>query len=496
MVILNKINKQKTDSIFQFVRNWLLIIYRHPLAAMLMLAILSNIYLIVDYGVVNRSALSTLWSVAHDNSNSLSVSVFAQLIAGVHWLTGLSYVNSAYLLMIVSYTGIAVLLLLIADWLGFSLLTQWSLIFLLLSHPNFCDFRSYIIVEPLFWLLWILAIYLLLRLYRTHTILSIVLWLILFLCATRLSVAAWFWLLLFPFGALFWKPWRRKSVAYALLGYAMIVGILLFLPIYQGTSPINWLQETIIANPQPLFDALRLKDNNWIKEGDILMSTVFVFSGAGSLILIRTMIGLSILCLMLAIYAVVKKQYQVINYDYLRIIIYAIIFDFIIAVTLLVLSADRSSVLSFSISLLLLLFASQGLSYVFKKISTGRYSRLSVLVIVWGLVAYFASGFIIFGPRQSHLKEAGLTFAKAYPDVVVYSENSEFLFYADKNPDIILSNDDAENLSEIADFYYAYSKNHRSDLSPFWQSQKVVSRFVNNRDDELIIFHFNRQNSQ
>ncbi len=333
----------------------------------------------------------------------------------------------------------------------------------------------------------------LLRLYKTHTILAIICWLVLFLCATRFSVAAWFWLLLFPFGALFWKPWRRKSVAYALLGYAVIVGVLLFLPIYHGTTPIAWLQETIIANPQPLFDALRLKDNNWVKEDDILMSTIFVFSGAGSLILIRTMIGLSILCLILAVYAVLKKQYRIINYDYLRIIIYAIIFDFMIAVTLLVLSADRSSVLSFSISLLLLLFAAQGLSYVFQKMAMGRYSRLSFLVIVWCIVAYFASGFIIFGPRKNHFKEAGEYFAKNYAEQVLYGADNLFLFYAQHNPNVQLNRNDAKNLSEIADFYYGYSKNHHNKLPEFWQSQKVVARFHNDRNDELIIFHLGKE---
>ncbi len=489
---MNDINTQIKSTVLPHLQRLGIMIYRQPIASMFVLAVLTNLYLIFDYGVVNRSALSMLWSIGQGSTDSPSVSVFSQLIVGVHSLTGLSYVNSAYLLMIVSYTGIAVLLLLIAQWLGFSLLAQWSLIFLLLSHPNFCDFRSYIIVEPLFWLLWILAIYLLLRLYKTHTILAIVYWLVLFLCATRFSVAAWFWLLLFPFGALFWKPWRRKSVAYVLLGYAIIVGVLLFLPIYYGTTPINWLQETIIANPQPLFDALRLKDNNWVKEDDILMSIVFVFSGAGSLILIRTMISLSIICLILAVYSVLKKQYRIINYDYLRIVIYAIIFDFIIAVTLLVLSADRSSVLSFSISLLLLLLAAQGLSYVFQKMAMGSYSRVSFLVIIWCLVAYFASGFIIFGPRKDHFREAGEYFAQNYAEQALYSEDSLALFYANRNPVMKLDRNDAEHVSQITNFYYAYAKNHHNELPPFWQSQEVIARFHNDRNDELIIFYLGK----
>ncbi len=474
-------------------RQALITVYQHPLPGVIVLAVLSNLYLIANYGVVNRSAVSMLWALAHSNTVvDVSLLTFSQLITGVHWLTGLDYVGSAHLLMIMAYTGIAVLMLLIADCLGFSLLTRWALIFLLLAHPNLCDFRSYIIVEPLFWLLWLLAIYLLLRLYRVHTILAIMLWLGIFLCATRLNVAAWFWLLLFPFGALLWKPWRRRSVAYALLGYALTVGVLLFLPIYNGVSPINWLQETVIANPQPLFDALRLKDNNWVKEGDTLMSTVFVLSGASSLIIIRTIIGLSIACLLLAVYGVYKKQYRVINYDYLRMIVYAIIFDFMIAVTLLILSADRSTVLSFSINLLLLLFAAQGLSYVFKKMFSGRYSRLTVLVIVWCIVAYFASGFIIFGPRQSNVKTAGTAFLNQYPQQIIYSENSQFLFYADKNPELTLSDIDAESLSEIADFYYAYNKNRHATLPAFWQSQKIVSRFANSHGDELIIFQLGK----
>lgn len=475
-------------------QQWITKIYTHPLISMLVLAVLTNLYLIADYEVVNRSALKMLWSLAHPDGVSEN-SILSQGIAAVHWLTGLDYVSSAHLLMIVAYTGIAVLLLLIADLLNFSLLSQWALIFLLLSHPNFNDFRSYIIVEPLFWLLWLLAIYNLLCFHKQQTILSVFLWLGIFLLATRLSVAGWFWLLLFPFGALFWKPWRRKSVSYALLGYAVTVGILLFLPIYHGVSPIHWLQESILANPQPLFETLRLNNNNWVKDGDTLMSAVFVFSGAASLILVRVMVGLGIACLFLLGYAVVKKQYQVIHYDYLRIIVYAIIFDFFIAVVLLILSADQSTVLSFSMTFLLLLFAALGLSYVFKKMSSGRYSRLTVLVIVWCMVAYFASGFIIFGPRQEHLKRAGLSFIKDNPKAIIYSNNEQFLFYADKNPKVSLSVSTAESLADNEQFYYAYAKNRHADLSDFWQSKEPISRYANSHGDELLIYEINEKTS-
>ncbi len=153
MVTLNKISPHIKNSFSQTLRQLAMVVYRYPLVSMAVLAVLTNIYLIFDYGVVNRSALSMLWAVEQGSTDNASVSVFSQLISGVHSLTGLSYIHSAYFLTIASYTGIALLLLLISRWLGFSLLAQWSLIFLLLSHPNFCDFRSYIIVEPLFWLL-------------------------------------------------------------------------------------------------------------------------------------------------------------------------------------------------------------------------------------------------------------------------------------------------------------------------------------------------------
>lgn len=474
--------------------NFIKKIYQYPLISLILLAVLSNIYLILDYQVVNRSSLSMLWSLAHPDATGVSLAdvTLAKMISALAWLTGLSHVTAAYLLMLFCHTGIALLLLLIARFLGFSTVSQWALIFLLLSHPNYNDFRSYIIIEPVFWLLWLLAIYTLLRLHKTQTILSISLWLGIFLCATRISVAGWFWLLLFPFGALFWRPWRRKSVAYALLGYAGIVTVLLFSPIYYGDSAIRWLQESILSNPEPLFNALRLSNNNWVQEGDTLMSGVFVISGASSLILVRTLISLGVAGIFLAIYAMLKRQYRIIHYDYWRIIIYAMIFDFFIAVVLLILSADNVSVLSFSLTFLLLLFAALGLSYIFKKMHSGRYSRLSILVIIWCMVAYFAAGFIIFGPQQEHLKRGGLAFLQKHPDKPVYSNDSHFLFYADKNPGVTLLPQSAQALASYQSLYYAYSKNRRVELPAFWQNLTPQVRFANRHGDELLVFYLKK----
>lgn len=470
--------------------NWM---FARPIPFVIILAVMSNCYLIADYAVVNRSSFQMLWSLSHQQGGDGST--LSHIIAAIADVTSLNYIDAGHVLMVVVYAGIALLMVLIARLFGFALVTQWALIFLLLSHPTFNDFRSYIIVEPLFWLLWLLAIYWLLKLYKTHTILGIFLWLGILLLATRLSVAAWFWLLLFPFGALFWRPWRRKSVAYALLGYALVVGVLLFLPLYQGHSAFSWLQESIIANPEPLFNALRLSNNNWVKEGDTLMSGVFVFSGATSLIVMRAGISLSIACVILAVYAVVKKQQQVFKYDYLRIIIYAIIFDFFITVILLLLSADNTSVLSFSVCFLLLLFSALGLSYVFKKIYLGQYSRPHVVVIIWCLVAYFASGFIIFGPKQDYLKEAGKDFLQHHPQDTVYSNDSYFLFYANKNPATTMQLETAIGLSHTSSFYYAHRQSRKRELPISLQPIKPIKTFANERGDRLILYWFETNSS-
>lgn len=463
--------------------------YQRPLLSVVLLALLSNAYLVSDYAVINRSSLDMLWQL---DSGFPVVSGHLQELA---WLVehlstwfSINVVFAGYGLMAVAYTLIAVLMLLIARGLRCSLLTQWALIFLLLSHPSFCDFRSYILIEPIFWVLWLLAVYLLIIGYREHTVWVICAWLVIFLVAGLINIAAWFWLLLFPFGALFWKPWRRRSVSYALLCYAALVAVLLFLPLYQGQSAISYLQETLLNNPDFIANALSLPNNNWVRDGDGLMSGVFVVSGASSLVLIRTLISLSGACLVLLVYAVMKKQYRVLNSDHLRLLIYLIVFDLFISIALLILGQDSESILSFSTCLLLLLFSALGLSYVFKKMATEQYSRLSVLVIVWAMVAYFASGFIIFGPKQEHLKHAGQYFSTHFPNNVVYSNDDYFLFYSGDNPDNTLMPQAAEELSEITDFYYAYNRHRKVNLPTFWARQQPIKRFANRHGDELLIY--------
>ncbi|MGY0399389.1 MAG: hypothetical protein ACWIPH_05535 [Ostreibacterium sp.] len=466
-------------------------VYRRPIIAMIVLALLSNLYLIADSGVVNRSSILLLWKLA--NLPTTDVSGFGILGQMVFWcahLLGISVITAGHLLMVFCFMGISLLLLLIARYLEFSLMSQWALIFLVLSNVSFNDFRGYIIIEPIFWLLWLLAIYLLLVLHKKWTIVSIGLWLCLFLLATRFSVVAWFWLLLFPFGALFWRPWRRKSVAYALIGYAIIVSLLLILPVYQGISPIQWFRETILTHPETLLNALSLSNNNWLPEGDYMMSGVFIFSGATSLVAVRTLISLGVIPLLLVIYSVMRQQYKVVNPDYFRILIYVLGFDIFISVIMLILAADRASILSFSSCFLLLLFATLGLSYIFKKIQQQQYSRLTVLIIVWSMVAYFASGFIIFGPQKTHIKVAAQAFAtEPHGSDPVYSNDGYFLFYQNKKPSSLLSVSMAERLSKSQSFYYGYSKNRNRDLPVFWQEQTPIATFANRHGDQLLIYH-------
>lgn len=466
------------------------LLYHYPLPLGMLLSVLTGIYLIYDVAVVNYGALDMLWHIQQyqENTDSRVLSIpGTELIVLVSKFFGGPVVFSAHFVMIVTHALITGVLILMTRRLGFSLSSQWAFLLLLLSHPNYNDFRVYIILEPLFWLLWLAAIYCLLRWYRDRSILAIVLWLTLLLIGTYLSVVGWFWLLLFPFGALFWKPWRRKSVAYALLGYALIVGVLLFLPLYQGEAPIHWFMESVVNNPNELAQVLSL-DNNWVKEDDHLLSGVFIFSGASSLIVIRLLIMLSIASLFLLIYAVLKKQYQIINPNLLRIIVYAIGFDLFISIVLMILAKDGESVMSFSTVFLCLFFSALGLSYVFKKMQAGHYSRLTVLVIVWCLVAYIANGFIIFGPKKDYIKTAAQAFIAQYPTATVYSNDALFAFYTGNSPDDIIDSEYTPLLKAKGDSYYAYSQSRKKNLPERWQAQTPLATFANQRGDRLLIF--------
>lgn len=465
-------------------------IYQRPLLSGVVLSVLTSLYLIYDFAIVNYGALDMLWNIIQHNASPDSVPLRvagSELIAVISAWLSVDVVFAGHFLMVVVHALITAVLLLIARRLEFSQMTQWALILLLLSHPNYNDFRAYIIVEPLFWLLWLAAVYCLLRWYRQRSILAIVLWLSLLLIGTYLSIAGWFWLLLFPFGALFWKPWRRKSVGYTLLGYAVIVGVLLFLPLYQGVSPIEWLMQSVVHNPNPLAEVLSL-DNNWVKEEDRLLSSIFVLSGASSLIIVRLLIMLSIASLFLLVYAVLKKQYSIIESNLLRIMVYAVVFDVFISVVLLVLAKDGESILSFSTVFLCLFFSALGLSYVFKKMRAGHYSRLMVLVIVWCLVAYVANGFIIFGPKKDFLKTAAQEFVATHPTVTVHSNDALFLFYAGRSPDDVIESEYTPLLNSKGSAYFAYSKSRKRDLPQRWQGLTPLATYANRRGDQLLIF--------
>lgn len=473
--------------LYQVFLPWVQFAYRQPLLSGIFLSIASSIYLIFDYAIVNRSALSLLWQLSHHPSDAKGA--FAWLIHQLAPLFNQHIVTAGHCLMIICHAVLMALLLLIAKQLFFSKATRWALILLLLAHPSYNDFRAYIIVEPVFWCLWLSAVYFLLVNYRQRTIATIIVWLLLFLLATLFSVTAWFWLLLFPFGALFWRPWQRKSVAYALLGYALIVSLLLVLPVYQGISPIHWLITTVVKNPHSLIDVLDLNQSNWVKEENSLMASIFVFSGATSLVVIRTLLAFGVACVGLAIYALMRKQYTIIDYDRRRILVYVAIFDWFISVLLFVLDNDSGSIISFSASLLLFLLSALGLSYVFKKIALARYSRLSVLVIVWCIVAYVASGFIIFGPRKDYVREAG-EFTQNIADSPVYSNDQFFLFYANKNPSETIGIERLTSDNRATPFYYAYEKNRNRDLPQLLSNLVPMATFSNQRGDKLLIYKF------
>lgn len=462
-------------------------IYAHPVIFGTLLSLLSSLYLINDYVVVNRSALLPLWHLAQGDKQTY-LGVTGQIIAALSQWLDISLVDAGHVLMMLLHALITAVLMLIAGVLNFALPSRWALLFLLLAHPNYNDYRTYIIAEPLFWLLWLSALLVLLIYHRRHSVFAIVAWLVIFLLATTLTAAAWFWLLLFPFGALAWKPWRRKSVAYALIAYAVLVGTLLFLPLYQGDSPLLWFIDTMWDNPGRLASLVDIRDSNWVKEENRLMAVIFVVSGAGSLVVIRTLIALGMVCSGLTVYAVMRKLYRIIDKEQLRIVQYAIIFDVLITVTLFIIDAEQQSILAFSSSLLLLFFAALGLSYIWKKAYNGSYSSVSVLVIIWCLVAYVATGYIIFGPRKAHIKIAAEVFVSEHPTAQLYSNDNFFLFYSHHNPDNTISPYIAEQLNHRQTFFYAYEKNRNRPLPKFLASKTPLYEYHNRHGDALLIY--------
>ncbi len=476
-------------SFYQHLVPWAWRAYHRPLLMGVLLSLFTSIYLIADVVVINRSALPLLWQLQRDNLSG--VSTFGYLIKQLSIGLGCDLITAGRLLMVTCHALITALLLLMAKRLFFSKMSRWALIFLLLFNPSYDDFRTYLIVEPLFWCCWLLAIYSLLVFYRSHTVLAIGLWFVIFLVATQLTLVAWLWLLLFPFGALFWKPWRRKSVAYALLGYAIIVAGLVLFPFGEGDTLAQSFVRILIENPNSLADVLGLNQSNWIKEENSFMAGVFVFSGATSLVLIRTLIAFGVACTGLAAYAWWRRQYRIVDTEHLRILTYIVIFDLFISVILFVLDKDSGSLAPFSVSLLLFLPAALGLSYLFKHMLAGHYSRLSVLVIVWCLVAYVASSMIIFGPRRGYLYDAGRFAQQQLRDMPLYSNDRLFLYYAGDETGISTDWETLQVAAQEHRFYFAVAKHRRRPVASGLEKYQPIARFHNPRGDSLLIYQFN-----
>ncbi len=180
---------------------------------------------------------------------------------------------------------------------------------------------------------------------------------------------------------------------------------------------------------------------------------------------------------------------RVIAEDQRRIIQYAIAFDILISVMFFIADTDKQSLLGFSTSFLLLFFAALGLSYIWKKIQNGGYSRVSVLVIIWCLVAYLATGFIIFGPRKAHIKQAAEIFINEHPKASFYSNNRFFLFYGHKDPASILTPEMAKYLRRQQAFFYAYEKNRNRLLPDFLAQETPRYSYQNRHGDTMLVYY-------
>ncbi len=480
-------------------------IYERPIISAFFISLITGIYLFYDIGVINASSLEFFWNIESLNGFYSEIysdhGFFALCIALLSKVTGFSLETSGQVIMLFSHGFIAVFLLLIAKDLKFSNLSCWVLIFLLLAHSSYNNFRSYIISEPIYWLLWLSAIYVLIKYYKKNLPLVLAVWVFNLLIATQVNIVAWFWLLLFPIGLLFWPKWQRKSVVYALLIYLVLVTIALFIPIYDGISAYETFVDSFWENSSSFAEMLNLKSSDWVQD-DEFMSTIFIFSGAFSLVLVRSVVAFGLIGTFLAIYAFVKKQTNIIMTSKFQFLLYLLIFDILSTVILFIFSINKNSTVYFTSTFILLLFACLGLSYILKKIQFNKYTKLTSLVIVWILVGYFASGLISFGPNKSYQKKAGVYLKSNKEKQTKLISNSRYvLFYSQNNPEnqvdveqikkrIIRANLIKEKL------VLAFRLNRKRTIPVFLENKKIALEFQNKRGDKVLIYYFDRVNAK
>lgn len=457
------------------------------------LSIVTGLYLLFEYQVINRNAINLLWRINNELPATDSQSpILYYSIQFISSITNLSAITVAHFIMLSAHAGIIVFSLKIVKTLNFSITSQWAVIFLLISHPAYNDFRTYIIAEPIYWLCWLAAIYAILTYHRTHLIYVIFVWLGLFFIASYISILAWLWIFVFPFGLLFWSSWRKKSVIYALIAYVIIATILFYIPFHDERSGFQIFFDIFHDINQFFKQTLANFASDWLDADDPWFAGVYLFSGGLSLILLRLVMSFGIVCGLLLLYCYNTRLYTVMSRSQRQFLLYVVIFDILSLSFISILEFNFVSSIYFSTAFILLLFAALGLATIFRKIYFAKYPKHYVLIFVWFMVAYFASSYLSFGPNKAYLKSAGLDYENSSK---VYSNNGLFLFYADKNPNELTNPEFINFIGEKTPFYYAFDQGRDEQSVPTnLVETAIVAEYMNEHQDKIIIYYITPKN--
>lgn len=459
-------------------------IYPYPRLLVVVLMFVIGIISIYGYGVLNYDAVLAMYA-KRTNTEISPTAVSPALVAIIP-----TSVTAAYVLMLTLHALCGYVLLSIGKQFGLGQISLWALVFLLSSHLLLNDYRQYIFIAPLYWLLCLLALWAMSapRL-PWHARLGLAMVCMYF--AAGINVIAWAWvLLLLP---LFWVFRTRDteltlSFAWFCAGSYLVVVVLFFLPHVLGQFSGYRTLMSLIENRQSNIDDVgQMLSSAWLRDEDSVMSFLFLSAGSFTVVLLRTLFSLGFVSLFLLIYAGLKRQFAFLPDKTLRVLLTVIAIDIALTAMYLFIRPDYASSAFFIQVLLLLLLAAPGLAYVFRKLQQGRYDAHWQLMIGWIIVGYVMSGTVSFGPSNTYLREAG----EAYRQHEFVSNHAKIMFYGDKNPlDTSFSLSDTDNQTHAAydDQWVLYQLGRDKTLPKALQTRQPVEIYVNRHDDKVLVF--------
>lgn len=455
-------------------------IYPYPRVFAVLLTFVIGIISIYSYGVLNYDAVLAMYA-KRANVAVAPIAVSPALVAIIP-----KSVVAAYTLMLILHAMCVYALLSIGKQFGLGQLSLWALIFLLSSHLLLNDYRQYIFMAPLYWLLCLLALWLL-SASRLLWQAKVVLALGCLYLAAGINIVAWAWVLLLP--PLFWSFRNREteltpSFLWFCVGYYVVVLALFLLPHILGQLSGYHALTSLIENRQRNIDDVgQMLSSAWLRDEDSVMSFLFLGAGSFTVVLLRTLFSLGFVSVFLLIYAVSKRQFAFLPDKTVRLLLTLIGIDIALTAMYLFIRPDYASSAFFIQVLLLLLLAAPGLAYVFRKLQQGRYDAHWQLMIAWIIVGYVISGIVPFGPSNTYLREAG----EAHRHHTFLSNHAKVLFYGDKSP--LKDSASFLHMHTIPDNQWVlYQLGRDKALPAALQTRQPVEVYANRHDDKVLVF--------